>query len=92
MHAFIVPANTPILVIRTNVEWVPQNFRRATTTHENLFFAEDLRIDPTGIQPSACVPSGVAIGSAYAERGYFGFLRAGETHYCLVHARYLTQG
>lgn len=92
MHAFIIPANTPIKVIRANTEWRAENFRDAKTTKENFFFAEDLHVDPTGISKTASVPGTVTVGSAWANAGWFGFLRAGENWYCLVQSKHVQMG
>ena len=75
MIALNVKQGTKGKVIKTGVEWRGDNFVEHTTTRDLMFFAEDIRIDPTGnIGPH---PQGVTIGGAYARAGYYGFERDG---------------
>jgi hypothetical protein len=76
MHAFVIPAGTTVRVVRNHAEWLPGNFREHITRADQLFYAEDVIVDPAGISPHAALPSHTrTIGGAYAERGWYGFQR-----------------
>jgi len=79
MRAFIIKQGTPVKVIRDGKEWRSENFIDHTTAKENMFFIEDMTVDPTGISKTACVPGTVVVGSAWAGAGYYGFHRDGYT-------------
>jgi len=86
MIALIVPKNTEVTVIKDNTEFYGNNLKQHVTTKENMFFAEDIRIDPLG--NVGCGPQDEStIGGWYAEHGYYGFARDGWI--MLVHARHV---
>lgn len=78
MIALVVKKGTEVEVIRDarGVEWhIPANWRKHITKHDNIFYAEDIRIDPLGHVGNG--PGNVTVGSKYAEAGYYGFERKG---------------
>jgi len=79
MRAFTIKKGTPAKVIRDGKEWLNDNFVNHTTTKDNMFFIEDMTVDPTGISKTACVPGTVVVGSAWAGAGYYGFRKDGYT-------------
>jgi len=85
MRAFVVKAGTQVNVIPVGKEWYGNNFQEHTTVHENMFFLEDMVVDPTGILTGACGPQdAVTIGGHYAKRGNYGFKK--DSWVMLVHA------
>jgi hypothetical protein len=78
MRAFVVKAGTEVKVIAKGKEWDSRNFEDQTTTEEQVFFLEDMRIDPLGIHGPPL--KGVTVGSAWADAGWYGFeLENGDT-------------
>lgn len=79
MIGFLVKAGTRAWVINDDQEWYSQNFSTILTDTDQVFFREELVVNPTGIGKSfACVPGGVTVGSHWAEMGYYGFRRGGR--------------
>ena len=82
MRAFEVKKGTVVQVIKEGREWATPNFIERECKKDNLFFLEDIRIDPIGkLGP---MPGGVTIGGHYAHLGYYGFERDG--YIMLVHS------
>ena len=77
MIAFQVKKGTVVHCIEDGKEWAAPNIREHETVKDNLFFLEELIVDPTGISRTACIPNCVTIGSAYAGAGFYGFRRDG---------------
>lgn len=78
MRAFLVAAQTPVYTIKDGKEWSGKNVHQHITQEENIFFLEEICVDPTGIgKTMACVPGAVTVGSHWAEMGYYGFRRDG---------------
>lgn len=73
MRAFEVKSGTVVRVIENSKEWVAPNFVEHECKNDNLFFLEDVAIDPLGKQGPD--PNGVTIGGYYAKMGYYGFAR-----------------
>ena len=76
MHAFIVPQNTQVNCIPASKPWEAENIRSHWTQKENMFFVEDLVLDPTGITEPAAEAKSPA-GKMYSNRGYYGFAKDG---------------
>lgn len=78
MRAFTIAKGTTIKIIKEKTEWYAENFAEHVTTKENMFFLEDMVVDPTGILGQACGPQHKrTIGGAYAAAGNYGFKRDG---------------
>ena len=91
MIAFIIPEKTEVKVIAKNTEWYSYNFKPFTTTKENMFFLEDVRIDPLG--NVACGPQDRStVGGSWAKAGYYGFESKETGHVLMVHASAVITG
>ena len=76
MRAFEIKAGTVVRVIKDGQEWYGPNFQSHTTTQDNLFFLEEVAIDPFG--KVGCGPQfKKTIGGHYAKSGWYGFRRDG---------------
>jgi hypothetical protein len=84
MKAYVVPAKIEARIVQNGKEWGYGNIKTYTTTKKNMFFEEDIRVDPIG--KIAC-HKGYAktIGGSFAASGYYGFERDGWV--LLVHAK-----
>ncbi len=76
MLALIVPAGTETRVIRSGKPWSSNNIKVHVTATENLFFREDIVVDPVGNLGTNRSHSHT-IGGTYAEAGWYGFERDG---------------
>jgi hypothetical protein len=76
MRAFEIKTGTIVSVIKEGKEWYGPNFEEHETTKDNLFFLEEIAIDPMG-HVGTGPQHRVTIGGAYAKAGYYGFLRDG---------------
>jgi hypothetical protein len=82
MRAFVVPAGTAGIAIKTRQEWTTANLRHITTRAERIFYLEQIVVDPTGISRHVPGPGHAnVIGGHYAKAGYYGF----ETHDACTH-------
>lgn len=87
MRAFEVKQGAPAYAVKVGESW-NSDMRKFSTSADNLFFVEELRIDPTGIAKHCSVPSNaVTIGGQLARDGFYGFCREGW--YLIVHAAYV---
>jgi hypothetical protein len=76
--ALIVKKGTTVQVIKEGKEWYSCNFTEVETTKENMFFREDIRVDPIGKLSTASTRyDKKTIGGAYAAGGWYGFYRDG---------------
>jgi len=75
MRAFEVKKGTIVNVIAEGKEWFSYNFEEHECQKDNLFFVEDICVDPLG--HVGCRPNEQNIGGAYAKAGYYGFRRDG---------------
>ncbi len=91
MIAFIIPAGTKALVIKVGQEWYGQNFRSHTTRRENMFFREDVVVDPIGTIGSHRGHA-KTVGGSFASRGYYGFRDDNSSMILLVPASEVRTG
>jgi len=73
MIALLVKAGTDVKVIAPNTEWLGQNFEDQRTTEDQMFFAEDIEIDPLG-HVNLGPQHDHVVGGAWAKAGWYGFL------------------
>lgn len=75
MRGFLVVKDTKVRVIKEGKEWYGSNFVDHVCKQDNMFFTEDIRIDPVGIL-GPC-KNGVTVGGSWAKAGWYGFENKG---------------
>jgi hypothetical protein len=80
MIAFVIQPGTQARAIRADRDWHPSNVKHFTTKHRQMFFAEDVVVDPVGHLGTNRSHTN-AIGGDYARAGWYGFhSHEGHTH------------
>ena len=71
MRAFQIPAGTLAQAIEPDADWTPANIETIITKADQLFFTEDIVVDPLGHVGTG--PDSVTVGGLYAQQGFYAF-------------------